>query len=131
MKTYELENEVYAALIGNAELMAVLPSGANSIYHYVAPTVDPSRYPIIVYSPISDVLALAGDNREVAHRVTIRIHVIAAFKRFDADKRKFNAACDLVPAIMEELGFIRRQTTPFSEDGKLMYIFDFIQGVES
>lgn len=130
METYELENEVRAALIGNAELMDVLPNGANAIYHYVAPAVNPSRYPIIVYSPISDVPALAGDNREVAHHVTIRIHVIAEQKRFAADESNFITACRLVKNIMEDLGFVRRQTTPYSEDGKLMKIFDFVKGVK-
>ena len=131
METYELESEVHAALIGNAELMNVLPNGENAIYHYVAPTVDPSRYPIIVYSPISDVPALSGDNREVAHRVTIRIHVIASQKRFAADERNFIAVCRLVKEIMTGLKFFRRQTIPFVDDGKVMRIFDFVKEVEN
>ena len=131
METYELEEEIYSALIGNAELMAVLPSGANSIYHYVAPAVDPKRYPIIVYAPISDVPSLNGDNREVAHRVTIRIHVIAAQRRFDADKNNFITACRLVKEILTGLNFVRLQTTPYVEDGKFMQIFDFVKGVIS
>ena len=130
METYELEEKVYSALIGNAELMAVLPSGANSIYHYVAPAVDPKRYPIIVYAPISDVPALNGDNREVAHRVTIRLHVIAAQRRFDADKNNFITACRLVKEILAGLNFVRLQTNSFSEDGKLMTILDFAKGVD-
>ena len=130
METYELEEEVHAALIGNAELMAVLPSGANSIYHHVAPAVDPKRYPIIVYAPISDVPALNGDNREVAHRVTIRIHVIATQRRFDADKNNFITACRLVKEILAGLNFVRVQTNSFSEDGKLMTILDFAKGVD-
>lgn len=131
METYELEEEIYAALIGNAELMAVLPSGANSIYHHVAPAVDPKRYPIIVYAPISDVPALNGDNREVAHRVTIRIHVIATQRRFDADKNNFITACRLVKEILTGLNFVRRQTTPYVEDGKFMQVIDFVKGVIS
>lgn len=131
METHELENEVYAALTGNAELLDVLPLREKAIYHYVAPSADPKRYPIIVYSPISDVPALAGDNREVAHRVTIRIHVIAALRRTETDKQNFIAACRLVKNIMEDLGFVRRQTTPFVDDGKLMNIYDFVKGVTS
>ena len=131
MEIYELENEIRAALIGNADLMAVLPNGANGIYHLVAPAVDPARYPIIVYSPISDVPALAGDNREFAHRVTIRVHVIASQKRFAADENKFLTACGLVNRIMTGLHFVRRQTTPYCEDGKVMKILDFVRGVES
>lgn len=130
METYELEKEVRAALIGNAELMNVLPLGENAVYHHVAPSADPSRYPIIVYSPISDVPALAGDNRELAHRVTIRIHVIAAQKRFKADEQNFLTACRLVRNIMEDTGFFRQQTTPFNDDGKIMNIFDFVKAGE-
>ena len=131
METFELESEVRAALINNADLLAVLPNGANGIYHYVAPSADPARYPIIVYSPISDVPAIHGDNRERAHRVTIRIHVIAAQKRFPVDERNFVAACRLVREIMQELGFARRQSIPFLDDGKIMRVMDFIKGVES
>ena len=129
METHELENEVYAALTGNVELLDVLPLREKAIFHYAAPSADPKRYPIIVYSTISDVPALAGDNREVAHRVTIRIHVIAALRRTETDKQNFIAACRLVKNIMEDLGFVRRQTTPFVDDGKLMNIYDFVKGV--
>lgn len=131
METFELESEVRNALIGNSALMAVLPNGANAIYHLVAPSADPSRYPIIVYSPISDVPALNGDNRERAHRVTIRIHVIASQKRFTLDEQNFVTACKIVKGIMLDLGFSRRQTIPFVDDGKIMRIFDFVRGVES
>lgn len=131
METYELENEIRAAFVGNENLMKVLPLGERAIFHHAAPTVDPKRYPIIVYSPISDVPALNGDNREIAHRVTIRIHVIAAQKRFEADEKNFTAACKLVKEIMTGLNFARRQTTPFIDDGKIMSVIDFVKGVES
>lgn len=129
METYELEAQVHSALIDNADLMAVLPNRANGIYHLLAPAADPSRYPIIVYSPISDVPALSGDNREQAHRVTIRIHVIASQKRFTLEERNFVTACRLVKEIMTGLNFVRRQTIPFVDEGKIMRIFDFVKGV--
>ena len=131
METFELEAEVRAALIDNADLMSVLPSGERAIYHNVAPSTDPANYPIIVYSPISDVPALSGDNRELEHRVTIRIHVIASQKRYAADERNFIAAIKLVREIMTGLNFSRRQTVPYIEDGKIMRILDFEKGVES
>ena len=131
METYELEAELRSALIGNADLMSVLPNGEKAICHYVAPSTEPTHYPIIVYSPISDVPALSGDNREVAHRVTIRIHVIASQRRWDFEEQKFLTACKLVKEIMTGLNFIRRQTTPYVEEGKTMLIFDFEKGVES
>ena len=131
METYELENLVRAALIGNEELMSVLPLGERSIFHHVAPTIEQKRYPILVYSPISDVPVLAGDNSEIAHLVTIRIHVIALQKRFEVDEQNFIAACKLVKKIMTGLNFARRQTTPFIDDGKIMTILDFVKGVLS
>ena len=131
METVDLEEEVRSALIGNADLMAVLPNGENGIYHYVAPSADPTRYPIIVYSPISDVPAIHGDNREIAHRVTIRIHIIAAQKRSRVDEYNFVMACRLIREIMQSLGFARRQTIPFLDDGKVMRIFDFVKGVKN
>ena len=127
MKTYELEEKIRAALIGNEDLIAVLPLGEKAIYHYVAPTVEPKRYPIIVYAPIVDVPALIGDDCEIVHRVTIEIYVIAMLKRFEADKQRFIAACDLLPNIMETLGFVRLKTTPTREDGKLTYVFEFVK----
>lgn len=131
METHELESVVCNALKGNIELMNALPLGENAVYHHVAPTVEPKRYPIIVYSPISDVPHVSGDNREQAHRITIRIHVIASQKRFEADENNFITACRLIREIMLGLGFVRRQTVPFSEDGKIMRILDFIKGVKS
>ena len=129
METTELEREVRNTLIENAELMAVLPNGANAIYHHVAPAVDPTRYPIIVYAPISDVPTLNGDNRELAHRVTIRIHVITSQRRFDTDERDFVTACRLVQATMASLHFYRQQTVVHVEEGKLMNIYDFSKRV--
>lgn len=119
MTTFEIEAEVHAALVGNF--------GDMAIYHYAAPTVEPSRYPIIVYSPVEDIPALAGDDSEFARRVTIRIFVIAALKRFDADKQRFIAACNALPDIMETLGFVRLKTTPSREDGKITYTFEFVK----
>ena len=131
MEIYEIENEVVGALCASEELMTALPLKDKAVFHFTAPSSEPSQYPIIVYSPISDVPVLAGDNREVAHRVTIRIHVIATQRRFDAEEQKFLSACRLVKEIMTGLGFVRRQTTPFVHDGKIMRILDFVKGVES
>lgn len=129
METYELEEKIFAALIDNAELMALLPNGALSIYHYVAPSNLPDKYPLLVYSPISDVPALTGDNEEIAHRVTIRIHVITAERNTVAEQNKFQHTCATVKRIMQGLGFVRRQTMPYVEEGKAMLIFDFAKGV--
>ena len=127
METCELESNLRAALIGDAELLDVLPLREKAIFHYAAPATDPKKYPIIVYSPISDVPALSGDNREVAHRVTIRIHVIATQKRFAADEQNFQTACRLVNQIMTGLNFSRLKTTSTVEDGKLILVHEFVK----
>lgn len=129
METYELEEKIFAALIDNAELMTLLPNGSLSIYHYVAPSNLPDKYPLLVYSPISDVPALAGDNEEIAHRVTIRIHVITQERNTVAEQNKFQRTCAAVKRTMQSLGFVRRQTNVYCEDGKAMLIFDFVKGV--
>ncbi|MBR2518234.1 MAG: hypothetical protein IKE46_00385 [Selenomonadaceae bacterium] len=129
METYELEEEMFSALADDTQLISLLPSGAKSIFHYVAPATF--KYPAVVYSPISDVPTLNGDNREIAHRVTIRVHVITKQDCTKAELEKFREACGRVKRIMVGLGFHRVQTTPFVEDGKSMLIFDFIKGVRS
>lgn len=127
METYELEEQVFSALTADASLIELLPNGAKSIFHHVAPST--LKYPAIVYSPISDVPALNGDNREIAHRVTIRIHVITSAQHTKADQEKFREVCRLVKEIMTGLEFARRQTTPFINDGQAMFIYDFVKGV--
>lgn len=127
METYELEEKVYAALTADDRLIELLANGAKSIFHYVAPST--LKYPAIVYSPISDVPALSGDNREVAHRVTIRIHVITSAQGTKADQEKFREVCVRVKEIMTTLEFARRQTVPFINDGRAMFIYDFVKGV--
>lgn len=131
METPELEKEVFAALISDSELMTLLPNGALSIFHYVIPSVLPEKYPSIVYAVISDVPAITGDNEEVAHRVTIRIHVITREKNTVTEQAKFLNTCKAVKRIMTGLGFIRRQTTPFLEDGRAMLIYDYAIAIKS
>lgn len=129
METYELEEKLFSGLTADERLMKLLPGGAKSIFHFVAPAT--LKYPAVVYSPISDVPILSGDNRELAHNVTIRVHVITAQDCTKAELEKFREACGRVKKVMTGLGFSRVRTTPFVEDGQSMLIFDFIKGVES
>lgn len=129
METYELEEKMFSALVDDERLIELLPSGAKSIFHYVAPAT--LKYPAVIYSPISDVPILSGDNRELAHRVTIRVHVITAQDCTREELEAFRAACGRVKKIMTSLGFSRVQTTPYVEDGQSMLIFDFVKGVSS
>ena len=118
METARLESELYSALIGDEELMGFLPKGEKSIFHLQAPSEYPD-YPILVYTPISDVPVLHGDNAENLHRVTIRIHIITG----EVDYSEIYAA---VKRLMTALGFTRVQATPFIDaDGKRMLVVDF------
>lgn len=117
MDTARLEEQIYAALTEDAELMNLLPKGDKSIFHLQAPAEYPD-YPILVYTPISDVPVLHGDNLEELHRVTIRIHIITG----DVDYSDIYAA---VKRLMTALGFTRVQATPFIDDGKRMLVVDF------
>lgn len=124
METMEIEAEVYAGLTGKSELTSVLAKGADSVFHLQAPSDNQTKYPCIVYSPISDVPALTGDDKEVAHRVTIRIHIITLTGDFGAIYRQIHN-------VMEALGFARVQTTPYAEDDKKILVCDYRIGVDS
>ena len=130
METYELENQVAAGLMSNTELRALLPAGSQSIYRLQAPSVLHERYPILVYRVISDVPALSGDNIELEHRVTVRIHVIGKMRKTSAEKTVFLQTCLLVKEIMTELDFRRVQTTPYVDDnGREMSVMDFVKNI--
>lgn len=131
METYELEEEVYRNLTSDTTLISILPNGAKSIYHLQAPAIDPSRYPILVYAPISDVPSLSADNVEFAHRVTIRIHVITLTAGNSDDYENFITTCKSVKKIMSDSGFSRVQSNYFVNDGKKMMILDFMKGLVS
>ncbi len=118
METAELESKIYAALTADENIMELLNNRESSIFYLQAPSVYPN-YPILVYSPISDVPVKHGDNFENAHRVTVRIHIIA---NVDVCPNIYSE----LKRIMSELGFTRLQTTPFvDEGGKYMLIADF------
>ena len=112
---------MYKALIEDTALMELLSKDDNSIFHLQAPSVYPD-YPILVYSVISDVPALHGDNLENLHEVTMRIHII------DGTPQIY----ETVRSLIQDLGFTRQQTTQFIEDGKTIQAVDFeiITGVD-
>jgi len=118
METAELEEKIYSALVNDTELMDLLPDKEKSIFHLQAPSDDYPRNPIIVYTPISDVPVLAGDDLEALHRVIIRIHIITV----DGAYRGIYGA---LKRIMNEVGFSRYQTTPIIGRGKKILTADF------
>ena len=116
METSALEEKIYLALKNDKKIMELLPNGESSIFHLQAPTTDPD-FPILVYSPISDVPIFHGDNLENLHRVTIRIHIIT--------EKDYSELYTEIKRIMSELEFTRIQSTPFIEDGKKIMTADF------
>ncbi len=118
MQTTELESTIYAAMTADENLMELLPNRESSIYHLQAPSVYPDL-PIIVYSPISDVPVLHGDNSETLHRVTIRLHIVTG-------ENDYSELYAVIKNLMAELGFTRVQSTPFrDEDGEFIMITDW------
>ena len=124
METMELEAQVYSALTSDSALIALLANGDESVFHLQAPSDNSTRYPILVYSPISDVPAVVGDDIEVAHRITIRLHVITLDGQYNVIYRHINR-------IMSGLGFIRVQTTQYIDDGQKVLIIDYRIGVNA
>ena len=118
METSEIEEKVYTALKNNATITGLLANADKSIFHLQAPEVFP-ELPILVYTPISDVPALYGDNQEQLHRVTMRIHIVHG--EYD-----YSELYSEIKNIMQALGFIRQQTTTLiDDDGVKMLIIDF------
>ena len=77
-----ITEKVYQALRTSKELTSQLAKDRKGrcIYHGISP--DAGSYPILVYSLISDVPALAADGREQERRVTIRIHILTKDGRY-------------------------------------------------
>lgn len=124
METVKLEEAVYEALKNDADLIALLAKGEESIFHLQAPSDLKSRYPALVYSSLSDTPSLSGDDLELTHTVSIRIHVIT----LDGD---YGSLYRYICRDMEGLGFSRFQAYPYKEDGEIILISDFRIGVSA
>ena len=112
---------VYQALSHSRELSQLLAHGKKSIYHGRSP--DAGTYPIIAYSVISDVPALAVDGMELERRVTVRIHILTKDGRF----REIHRA---VQNVLLSLGFVRAQTQEFVEKDIFVEITDYRTAME-
>lgn len=124
VETMALEAQVYSALTSDSALIALLAKGTKSIFHLQAPGDNNTRYPCLVYSPVSDVPILAADNKEFAHRVTMRVHIITLDGQYGDIYRHIHR-------VMEGLGFSRSQAQPYVEDGEKILIVDYKIGVDS
>lgn len=66
--------EVYRTLSADAALTALLADGAGGV---LADLTDYSgRYPVVVYSLISDVPVMFGDDMELGQRLTVQISIV-------------------------------------------------------
>ena len=116
--------KVYLGLMADRPLVKQLHKDCHGrcIYHGRSP--DAGSYPILVYSVISDVPALAADGEELERRVTVRIHVLT---RDGAADR----IIDRVNAVMRSLGFVRAQSVEMAERLFFVNVIDYKIGVES
>ncbi len=124
METTELEAMVYQALVKDKALMRGLPSKGTPVYHMQKPGTHSKHYPYLVYSVLSDVPALTGEDRELFHRVTMRFHIVTKDGGYEEINRNLNR-------VLLSLGFIRVQTTPYIEDGEKILITDYRIGVNT
>ena len=124
METVQIERAVHEKLIGDTLLTGMLADGAASVFPMQAPSDLKSRYPALVHSVISDVPAMAGDDTEYAHRVSMRVHIMTLNGDYGGIYRR-------VCADMSELGFSRYQAYPYVEEGKIIMIVDYRIGVDS
>jgi hypothetical protein len=114
MTVFEAKEAVYAAL----------KNIGVPVYHIQAPAKVYDRCPYLVYSVVSNVPALEGDNIELYARVTFRIHIVTSDGAY---KTLYQEVC----AAMRGLGFFRVQTNEQREDKIFYAIADFRIGVES
>ena len=114
--------EGYDALKSDKALTSKLAGRAKGIYHLHGP--DAGSYPVIVYSVLSDVPALHGDNAEIERRVTVRIHIMTK-------DGQYGAIYADVQRILLGLGFMRVQTNEIYDDGLRILVADYRKGVEA
>ena len=112
--------KTYAAITGSAELTEQLVYGKKSIYHLQSP--DAGSYPVIVYSVLSDVPALAADNEERERRVTVRVSILTR------DGRYGNIYVDVQKA-MAALGFVRGNAVEILDKGLKIKVVDYKIGI--
>ena len=117
-----ITEKVYQALRTSKELTSQLAKDRKGrcIYHGISP--DAGSYPILVYSLISDVPALAADGREQERRVTIRIHILTKDGRY-------SGIYAVLQKVMLKLGFIRAQTVELAEKDVLIRVIDYKTGI--
>lgn len=106
-----------------ARVYGALKRITPSVYHLQAPSGDDSRYPYIVYSLVSDVPGVSGDDVEITHTATVRIHVVTR-------QGGYGVLLLQVYNAMNDLGFRRISTNEMKDtDNSIVCIVDFKIGV--
>lgn len=117
-----IKEKVYQALMASDELLSHLAKDRHRRCIYPGFSPNAGSYPILVYSVISDVPAMAADGEEQERRVTMRIHIVTKDGRFDAIYRA-------VQKVMLRLGFMRAQTTEITEKDLFILVVDYKIGI--
>lgn len=86
------------------------------VYHHYSP--NNKDFPNIIYSIISDVPALHGDNQELTSNITLRLYVITKDGNYYNIQKSINN-------IMTNLGFSRGQSAELTQDNYKVKTLDF------
>lgn len=113
-----IEERVYETLSQNRKVTSLLVKDRKGRCVYHAHSPDAGSYPIIVYSVISDVPALAGDGMELERRVTVRIHILTKDGGYE---RIYKA----VQEAMLSAGFLRSMSQEFAEKDLFIKMVDY------
>lgn len=113
--------DVYSALKTKA-ISSLLAKGASSIYH--GWSVDAGTYPVIIYGLASDVPALSCDNDEVAHEVTVRIHIVTK-------NGAYQPIYQAVQAEMKRRGYRRKMTNEINDEDLKIIVVDYVITTET
>lgn len=113
--------DTYKAL-QDQSITSLLAKGASSIYH--GWSVDAGTYPVIIYGLASDIPALSCDNDEVAHEVTVRIHIVT---KNGAYQQIYQA----VQAEMKRRGYRRKMTNEINDEDLKILVVDYVITTET
>ena len=108
--------DTYKALQAQS-ITALLASGKDSIYH--GWSEDAGSYPVIIYGLASDIPALSCDNDEVAHEVTVRIHIVTKDGAYQPIYRA-------VQAEMKRRGYRRKMTNELNDEDLKILVADYV-----
>lgn len=113
---------IYKALIGDTLITSALADGSAGVR---ADLTDYSgRYPVVVYSLISNVPALFADNAETARRLTVQISVVT-------ENGIDSAIVDAAIQNLISLDWIRESTNRVTDGDKRVTAIRFIKNIES